>query len=158
MMLTFVTIGQGKIALRGKPGRKFYEALPYLDCSRVVTLLSEHEGGLEVGEQVKERGVQWTWIPLEDGKYPLREAYARLRDGMIGLSDNLDKGESLMIHCAAGIHRTGMLTYGLLRYRGYSTDDAMRMIAQMRQHTHDGLQAKQMKWGEDVVRELMQSE
>ncbi|MFZ4828968.1 MAG: protein-tyrosine phosphatase family protein, partial [Phototrophicaceae bacterium] len=88
---------------------------------------------------------------LENGHYPTGDAHTLLKQSLGILSNHLDEGENIVIHCAAGIHRTGMLAYAVLRYRGYSAENAMRLIAQMRQHTHDGLQSQHIRWAEDAL-------
>jgi protein-tyrosine phosphatase len=56
------------------------------------------------------------------------------------INDKL-KGNSfkVLIHCAAGIHRTGVVTYTLLRINGYSNENAMNEILQMRKDTYEGV-------------------
>ena len=156
-MLNWVEVGQGRLCLRGKPGKKLFENIPSLGLSRIVTLLSEREGALEFGQLVKDHGVQWTWLPLEDGQYPRGYSHEMLKENLPDISSYLDAGESILIHCAAGIHRTGMLAYAVLRYRGYSIEQAQNMIAEMREHTRNGMHDKHFKWGEAVIMELQNS-
>ena len=44
-----------------------------------------------------------------------------------------------MIHCAAGIHRTGTMAYTMLRMSGYSADEAVEGLKKMREDTHKGV-------------------
>ena len=44
-----------------------------------------------------------------------------------------------MIHCAAGIHRTGTMSYTILRLTGYSADESMALLKTMREDTHKGV-------------------
>jgi protein-tyrosine phosphatase len=73
-----------------------------------------------------------------------------LLNGLPNLWNALERGRSVLIHCAAGIHRTGMVAYGLLRWCGHSADEALTLIGQMRTHTRDGLQPKQLQWGDEI--------
>jgi len=136
------------MALRGKPGRKFFATLSQTPCTRIVTLLSQREGALQIGHWVQACGITWTWLPLENGQPPVRDAHHRLCEALPVLAEALNQGESLMIHCAAGIHRTGMMAYALLRVMDFSAEDALAQIAAMRQETHDGLRADRLQWGE----------
>ncbi|MFZ1599577.1 MAG: hypothetical protein WAW26_27315, partial [Anaerolineae bacterium] len=54
--------------------------------------------------------------------------------------------------CAAGIHRTGMVAYALLRWRGFDEPAALALITQMRTHTGVGVQRKQIDWGNRAIR------
>ncbi len=57
-----------------------------------------------------------------------------------------------MIHCSAGIHRTGTVAYGLLRWRGVDRDEAMRIIGQIRKETAEGMLEKRRRWGDENAR------
>lgn len=68
------------------------------------------------------------------------------------LADRLEASRSILIHCSAGIHRTGMVAYALLRWYGCDEEQALASIGAMRPHTRDGLQRKQIEWGNEAVR------
>jgi predicted protein tyrosine phosphatase len=152
--LQWITQGTGRLSLRSRPGSSFFRTAHEAGVTRLVTLLSVREGGESVGKQAQGHGLAWTWLPLENADYPTGTAHAHLRDHLAVLSGQLEAGESLVIHCAAGIHRTGMVAYGLLRYRGYASDAALALVGQMRAETLAGMVAKRQAWGDEVVREL----
>lgn len=147
--LNWVNVGNGKLALRGRPGKKFFDGTP--QCSRIVTLLSEREGGKQVGEQAQKAGIAWTWLPLENAQPPEGETDTLLRNALPVLSADLDAGESVVIHCSAGIHRTGMVTYALLRYRGLERERALETLKALRDHTANGVQPHHLQWGDEVA-------
>ena len=155
--MNLISVGNGQLTLRGKPGRRFFEDITSLNLSRIITLLSEREGASELGQLVLTHDIQWTWIPLENAQYPTGDSHELLKANLPVISSYLDAGESILIHCAAGIHRTGMLAYAVLRYRGYSIEQAQSMIAEMRQHTQNGMHDKHFEWGEAVILELKNS-
>ena len=47
--------------------------------------------------------------------------------------------EKAIIHCAAGIHRTGTLAYSLLRLDGKNEFDAYELLDVMRHETYIGV-------------------
>lgn len=126
----------------------------------VVTLLRHDESGGEarrIGEACARLGMQWLHAPLPGPKAM----------GMIGADkvvvtaedlESLSKvrqvqefvqsgGHNLVVHCAAGLHRTGIFLYLVLRELAFSPDEALEKIRQMRQETYDefirlGFQAK----------------
>ena len=129
-------------------------ALPSFGCDCVLTLLSAREHADLIGQWVAEAGIEWFWLPLENGKPPQGAAAASILAVLPKLSQMLDDGRSILIHCAAGIHRTGMVAYALLRWRGYEEDAALALITQMRAHTGAGLQKKQINWGNEAIAPL----
>lgn len=45
----------------------------------------------------------------------------------------------LFAHCAAGIHRTGLIIYGLLRSTALTPSAATQMLGTLRAHTGEGV-------------------
>jgi len=151
--LQWVGVGAGKMVLRGRPKHKLIPQLTTLGCSRVVTLLSEREGGKELGEIIQAAGLAWTWLPLSNVRYPEGATQDMLIAALPMLSSYLDNGDAILIHCSAGIHRTGMVAYGLLRWRGYSQAEARAAIAAMRGFTAQGMLPHHFAWGDDLVQQ-----
>jgi len=58
---------------------------------------------------------------------------------------------SLLIHCSAGIHRTGMITNALLMYMGLSAEEAKTKIMQARKITGEGVGDHRLAWGTTFV-------
>ena len=44
-----------------------------------------------------------------------------------------------MLHCAAGIHRTGTMGYTILRMSGYSAEESINLLGTMREETKKGV-------------------
>ena len=149
--LVWVPMGQGRLAVWGRPGSKSFPFLKETGCTRVVTLLSENEGGAAIGQQAMAARLAWTWIPLPGATPPSGEARAQVLEALAQLSTSLDHGEAVLIHCSAGIHRTGMLTYALLRLRGFSAADARETLTRLRPHTAAGMHPEHYAWGDAAV-------
>ena len=150
--IRFVKVGKGRIALYHRPRHDTFTTARRMGCTHVVTLLKDIEFAERYGEQAKTAGLEWFWLPVPNGKYPDGEVNERLLQAMPELSRLLDEGKSLIIHCSAGIHRTGTVAYGLLRWRGVTSERAMQIIAASRKETAEGMMAKRMKWGDDNAR------
>ena len=45
----------------------------------------------------------------------------------------------MLLHCAAGVHRTGTVTYSMLRMTGMTEKDAYACVASMRKETGTGV-------------------
>ncbi len=150
----FVKVGNGRLALNHRPGGRDFPLLRELGCTHVVTLLKESEFANTVGVHTNSAGLEWVWIPVPNGNYPQGEVHQRLLAAMPKLSKLLDEGKSLLIHCSAGIHRTGTVAYGLLRWRGMERDEAMQVIHQIRPVTAEGMLEKRRRWGDENSRQI----
>jgi len=149
--LQWVTLGNGRLTLLHYPGHHAFSQLRQQGCDRIVTLLVAEQGGLAFGEAAQQSGMLWTWLPIKNGKWPPDEVAAAILAELPRISAQLDAGESILIHCNAGIHRTGMVAYALLRLRGYPEEAALALIHQMRPHTRAGIQPRQIDWGNRMI-------
>ena len=127
-----------------------FPALHELGCTHVITLLKESEGAQRYGKMTKEAGMRWVWLPIPDGKHPEGEVHQRLLETLPRLSQLLDDGNSILIHCSAGIHRTGLVAYALLRWRGMNREQAIKLIGTLRSETAEGMMEKRMRWGDEM--------
>jgi protein-tyrosine phosphatase len=121
-----------------------------LGCQRVVTIQAGNEGALQIGRVVQQSGMAWTWIPVGHGKFPEGEADRLIRGA------RLEAGEVILVHCSAGIHRTGMLAFALLRWCGADEAEAIEAIGAMRPETLTGMREDHLAWGNLVVSQMQQ--
>lgn len=138
-------VGGGRLAIGPRPRVR---ALAELGATHVATLLSESEGARELGAAARGAGLQWLWLPLPNGEPPSQartvEVLATL-DAWIGL---LAGGAAIYLHCAAGIHRTGMIGYGLLRRLGMTPDAARQQLSALRAITAAEVGERRLEWGD----------
>ena len=147
--IKFVKVGNGRLALSHRPRVADFQFLYEMGCTHIVTLLKESEGAQRYGDLTEKAGMEWIWLPVPNGKYPEGEVHERLIQALPKLSQLLDNGKSLLIHCSAGIHRTGTVAYALLRWRGLDKLQAMKIIIQVRKETGEGMLEKRMRWGDE---------
>jgi protein-tyrosine phosphatase len=147
----WVQVRAGRIALSNRPKLKDIADLPEQGCQRVITIQGRNELPNQVERAVKAAGMAWTWVPIGHGKFPEGEADLVMRRGLQELVESIEAGESVLIHCSAGIHRTGMLTFALLRWLNIPEIEALDMIEAMRSVTRADIRAEHLAWGNQVA-------
>ena len=149
--LKLVPVGPGALALSHRPKRKDVPQLRSLGVTHVVTLLAEREGAKEIGEAVQRAGLAWIWCPLRNGQPPDGETTATLRPVLAQLAALVHGGAAILIHCSAGIHRTGMFGYALLRQIGLPPTEARAKLLELRTVTGEGVGDDRLSWGDALV-------
>jgi predicted protein tyrosine phosphatase len=142
----WIQVGKGRLTVWHRPGIKSLTALKESGCDEILTLLSAKEGASEIGKAVIEAGMNWTWFPMENGNPPAGAAREKLLEVVPKMIEKLESGSSILVHCSAGIHRTGMFTYALLRSIGFGQEHSLKLIAEMRLETATGLRFKHLDW------------
>jgi len=80
--------------------------------------------------------VRWfvsLWLPLAGAK-PVEdpELLIWIKEVFVSLAELLEAGRTVFVHCSAGIHRTGMITNGFLRFLGHDASEAADLLNRMR--------------------------
>lgn len=139
------------MTLRGRPSMRALPGLRADGCTHILTLLSEREGARELGDACTAAGLGWFWLALPNGSPPPADVRARHEAAFPQIWSAIDAGGGVLIHCAAGIHRTGMVTYAMLRWRGFDRDAALSWLEQLRLHTRQGVVEKHLHWGDELA-------
>lgn len=149
--LHLVSAGLGSLSARGRPSLETLAALQqHKGITGVVTLLQHDESSgyaQQLGVACERLGLKWWHAPLAGPKAMglVREAVPRLSQEDLDsfkqirhIKQQLELTcEKLVVHCAAGLHRTGLFLYLLLRELGASPESALEKLRQMRQETCD---------------------
>jgi protein-tyrosine phosphatase len=137
----------GRIGITICPGRRGDSALGYrwerdlgvdLDAiaawgpGDVVTLIEDHEAvrlGVEaLGDGVRARGIAWHHLPIVDLCPPGPTFERAWRDLSPRLCDRLRGGQAVLVHCRAGLGRSGTVAAMLLMDLGADGPDAMSRV------------------------------
>jgi len=148
---TLVPLGAGALALSHRPKRRDVPRFPGLGVTHVVTLLSEREGARQVGELVEQAGMSWIWFPLDNGRPPDPARTAALLPVIAELAALIVGGARVVVHCSAGIHRTGMVGYAVLRRLGLEPPAARAKLLELRTVTGEGVGDDRLAWGDALV-------
>lgn len=145
--IQWVPVGGGHLSIGHRPKIKAIPTLGQHGATHLLTLLSEAEGAADIGAAVKKAGLNWLWFPMESADPPERG-----RAEVLTLYENvravLAGGGRVFVHCSAGIHRTGMMTYGLLRSLNLSQAQAMETLRLLREMTAGSVGQDRLSWGE----------
>ena len=124
--------------------------MPALGITDVVTLLSETEGAEQIGRRVTSYQLNWHWLPL-DGADPAQFDPDNFKSKLVALTEifrAVEEPRRIHVHCSAGIHRTGMVAYGLLRLSGLGSDEGLAALKQIRAVTADGVTVDRLQFVE----------
>jgi len=147
----------GKIALSHRPKRQHLNVLRENGCTHLCTLLCHRERaegiGTRLAEVYEDQHVTWIWIPLPNAHCPdyTSKIMDSIYEGLQKLIQALKEGGSIVIHCSAGIHRTGLIANLLLRYLGYEKEEALQMLGKMRTITGKEVGDYRLLWADSFL-------
>lgn len=153
--INWIPIGSGYIAIGHKPGGRIsFEGLKNAGTSLVLTLLLKHEGAQYIGDQLKQLNIDWIWFPFSAANPHTWKKLVEVQVLFEHLNKCLQDGGKIYIHCSGGIHRTGMVTYGLLRYLGKGKEDAVKILKDLRVVTALNIKDKLLLWGDQFYNKI----
>jgi protein-tyrosine phosphatase len=154
--IALVAVNGGKLALTHRPKKTDFRGFRELGLTHVITLLNENEGAQSLGTIATNEGLSWIWCPLKGAN--VQASLDEVRAGLEAGKAALAAGGAVVIHCSAGIHRTGMFGYALLRVVGLHRDAAMEKLRELRAVTAEGVGADRLEWGDRIAEELVCSD
>lgn len=151
--INLVPLKNGYLTIGSRPTTEKIDELSKLGITTVVTLLKETEKNVvALGDYIQSQNIDWIWFPLAASKlvtdYETKVAVLEVYQKIV---EKLTLGEKIFIHCAAGVHRTGAFTNGLLRSENFSKEESKQLIKKMREVTAREAVKKHWKWSENMV-------
>ncbi|MEM8638354.1 MAG: tyrosine-protein phosphatase [Cyanobacteria bacterium P01_G01_bin.54] len=142
----------GQLALSERPKIKEIKRLKTDRCDRIVSILSGRgEHAQRLGSEVESQGMQWTWVKVSTANHPSTTEKILLRNASLLVREALQLGEFVLIHCSAGLHRTGILAYCVLRNGGLSHDESLDLMCMMRKKTTLALEDKYLELANQLM-------
>ncbi len=133
------TIGSGFFAIMARPSLEENEPASVVNIARlrinlVVSLLEHSEArtlGLEAErEQVKAHAMEFVSFPIPDmGLPPSVEEFAGLSRMLFR---QVDAGVNTLVHCHAGIGRSGLMAAGILLHCALDPEQAFAHVSRIR--------------------------
>jgi protein-tyrosine phosphatase len=137
--LQWGSILQSKLTMWHRPKRQHIKYLKDENCTLIISVQSEKEQAADVGKDCSKFGIRWIHIPLEGANETLlsaEESITVVLEGLYAVFKMLNNNqEKALVHCAAGIHRTGVCTYVLARVAGRTKKEATSFLKQLREVT-----------------------
>jgi protein-tyrosine phosphatase len=137
------------LILTHRPKKTVLAAWRAEGVTHVMTLLLEREGAREIEALALAQGLAWIWCPLNGGDVNTR--FEAVAGGIEAALAALAAGGRLVVHCSAGIHRTGMVGYAILRCAGLDAEAARAKLAELRAVTAEGVGAARLAWGDQLA-------
>jgi hypothetical protein len=151
-MLNLVPVDGGMLALTHRPKKKDLPAFRTDGITHVLTLLTEREGAKELGSLVVSAGLAWIWCPLDGAN--TRASLEDVAPALDAAKAALKGGGHVVVHCSAGVHRTGMFGYALLRIMGLEPPEARACLRALRPVTADGVGDERVSWGDQIAEDI----
>jgi protein-tyrosine phosphatase len=153
-LVDWVSINKGHLAIGHRPSAKLVSDLKLQKATHILTLLSEHEGALLIKTTTTQQQMEWLWFPMESAKSPTEEQLKVLAQVFVQMNEILNNGGNIYLHCSAGIHRTGMISYAFLRFIGNEHNEAIQVLQSLRTVTGDGVGEERVAWGNSIQEQL----
>ncbi|MFT6828446.1 MAG: protein-tyrosine phosphatase [Roseivirga sp.] len=153
-LVDWVPINKGHLAIGHRPSAKLISDLKLQKATHILTLLSEHEGALLIKTTTHQQQMDWLWFPMESAKPPAEEELKVLAQVFVQMDEILNNGGKIYLHCSAGIHRTGMISYAFLRFIGNEHEEAIQVLQYLRAVTGDGVGEERVAWGNSIQEKL----
>lgn len=134
----------GFLAIGHRPGKALRKRLDETGCTRLVSLLS-------FKEQPDKPSTKRIRLPLQSADPPGKDRISEVLELFAQMKTLLEEGEKVYLHCSAGLHRTGMITYAFLRHLGYSQPDAIEKLTALRALTAEQAGSHRLAWGEQFA-------
>ncbi len=132
-------IGSGSLSVMAKPisGEWIedeFSGIARLGINRIVSLLESHEYrdlGLENEDELTEKnGMEFVSYPIKDRGLP--KSISEYLSFTKRLYHEAAGGLNTVVHCRAGIGRTGLIAAGVLLHCGFEPTEAFQLISKKR--------------------------
>jgi atypical dual specificity phosphatase len=115
------------------------QAMAELRTAGVRLLINLHERPDPPG-LLNELGAATLHLPVPDSNAPTQD---QLQQGVVAIGEALNQGRPVVVHCGAGLGRTGTLLAAYLIHQGESADEAIARVREVRPGSIETLNQEQ---------------
>ena len=146
-----------KITCHGKPKKN---DIAYLkkeyNIDVIITILSDKEGAEDIHRYTEEEGnIKWIHLPIKGANMTClkkEDTIKMILDCLLNLYEEMqNKKRIIFIHCAAGLHRTGIILYTIIRMTGETKEKALDIIKDIRMETYKYCGEKRINYAESYL-------
>lgn len=109
-------------------GRELVDNLAGLREAGIAAIVSLTEDPLEIAP-LREFGMDYFHLPIEDFSAPTQQ---QVLEAVQLMQANVDRGTGVLVHCRAGIGRTGTILACFLVHSGMGAEEAIREVRRLR--------------------------
>merc|ERR1712125_194452 len=123
-------VGRGRLVLTGAPSKKDLESW-VTDLNCVITLLRSTElqdRKLDFAKDLPLLGKEWIHIPISGAALEDESDRDSVMRAAKIVHERLQCGEGVVVHCSAGLHRTGIVAYLALRLGNRSKAVSLELL------------------------------
>ncbi|NDV89681.1 hypothetical protein GTH32_00525 [Alteromonas sp. 345S023] len=114
--LAWFSLSAGKICLGGKPTDESYQKLKSLGVTHLATVQTGEEQAPVIRDKAHAAGLAWLWVPFTSPGASSSTDDVHLHQYLHELSQMLQEGASIYLHCDGTGHRCSLLFYALCHY------------------------------------------
>lgn len=151
--INWVSYKGGRLAIGHRPGIKLITDIQLQGGTHILTLLSESEGAAFIQKEAGKVGLHWLWLSMSSATPPAEDRLPEAKALFTNMTNALENAASIYIHCSAGIHRTGMISYAFLRFCELTSDEAKEMLKILRPTTRQDVGEERLEWGDQFGKE-----
>lgn len=152
-----VALQSGSLSFGARPKLEVFEALQHQFTT--VVCLQTHREDLEMLERkVRQTSLNWVHIPLMcASRFLLRDlpSFEAFRAGIQQTAELLSNGSQVFVHCAGGVHRTGVFVKTLLMVLGKTAAESEGIMGDIRDITIQKCGLHRLELAEELAQMIL---
>lgn len=152
------SLSNGSVLLSPRPSWKIIRSLcKSSQCDTIITLLWETETPEELNQHCTKIGADWVWFPIKAINYTVisdPDKFQEISNKLLHIKTLLDDSKKILIHCAAGVHRTGFVSYVLSRLCGKTHQETLQIFQISRPAILEKISQLRLEIAEDFFEKL----